>query len=331
MAYAVGQTNIHVEADGLKAHLDMYGRVMRMSVEQVLKQQARLVCQDVLSLELPYIDPGGGERGIRNDALEKGENSLKADLKRIFRPLGKASWEDIAQKGDYGVFNAWIADANKVGRDVPSWLQNQSVVGVGEWDRFQSLYSKNESPYGKFAGVVDFSAANAGEGQIKTIHTKARGGDRVRNYKRNIKLYSRDKTHFVSDLDAKLTAYSRRVEKRIGTLKGGFYDAGSKLGRIRANAWIKDNSAGNGILDTNNLKFDSEKSITVGNKSHYYMTIPPGSDRWRLIYSIRAKKMRDSMAMALTRRSKGDLQTLEKLIKETKSDAFLIQGRDDPF
>lgn len=329
MAVLVAETNIKVDASGFKAHLDQYRRVMRMSVEGVLKQQARLVCQDVLSLELPYVGNGGGERGIRNDALEKGFNSLMADLNRIFEPLHQASWEDVAQKGDYAVFNAWISDSKANNKPLPDFLADQVTVGVGEWERFQSLYSKGQSHWGKNHDMVDLSTANASEGQIKSIHIAARGGKRVKDYKRNIKAYG--KVHFVSGLEKKLTVYARQAKLRIGTLKGGFYAAGSQLGRIKANNWIKDNSGGNGILETNNLKYDSEKSITVGNVNHGYMTIPPGYDRWKLIFSIRAKKMRDTMALVLTRRAASDASKLQELINETKVSGLRITGVDDPF
>lgn len=329
MAYLVPQTNIRVDASGFQAHLDQYRKVMRMTVDNVLKQQARLVCQDVLSLELPYVGNGGGDRGIRNDALEKGENSLMADLERIFEPLYKASWEDVAQKGDFSVFSAWVSDSKAEKRDLPDFIKDSSTVSIGEWEKFQARYGNSPSPWGKHSGLLNFSAVNASEGQIKSIHIAARGGTRVANYKRNIKAHKN--VYYVSGLEKKLKSYARRAKLRIGTLKGGFYAAGAMLGRMKANAWIKDNSAGNGILEMGNLKFDSEKSITVGNVNHGYMTIPPGYNRWKLIYSVRARKMRDTMARSLTRKAGGDLQKLTQLVEQTKVAGLQIQGQDDPF
>jgi hypothetical protein len=260
------KVGVTVDERQLKKHFEVFAKVMGKSVAVVIKEQARLFCQDMLNYTLPVEgnSPGGGA-GITGQAKQEGMDRVEADIQKVFEPLGYASFKSIANADDLGLFTAWLRERRAMPRVIlPDFLKN---ANADLWDssmmyeRFKK-FARNiggHSPTVTHLGTDNLSQAYTGN--IQGLHEAARRGPR------NYKVSDKFKPYFIADYPSKVVPYIKKVQQRVGKLKAGWYTAGSQLGKIKAPAWVIGNQWGTGIL-VNQLANTTSPSITVGNSAH---------------------------------------------------------------
>jgi hypothetical protein len=316
--------DIRCEADGLREHLNMYVNVLKNNVQKMLKNQASLMCEDMLDYTIPWDGGMGNKNGRTLGAKKVGENSLGVDIDRLFAPLSIASYGDIARLGSYGIFVAYAQDRKD--RGIPGPLGSGGLTGIGEWNKFQSTYSGEESFFDE-KQTPHYEAAYGGNSAIAAAHNLMRGGSRVPNYKNNMK--GKYDVFLVMDAHNKVESYKRKVEKRVGTLKAGWVTAGYAVNAARkfnAPAWIVGNQWGSGIM-INELGNKSSPAISIGNKAHGKLTGGVGYTAWHYALQYRASAIRQTVNRALATKTPKTIQEATKWIEQ--SGQFTIN--ENPF
>lgn len=316
------KTNVKIDASGLSRHMMAYAAVMGKAMSDVVRQQSGLLCQDMLDYTLPFDGRPSKDAGIGKTAQAFGQRHLEGDIDRIFRPLYKATYGDIANQQSPSVFAAWVAEKKSHNESLPWFLKSYAGGGYGDWVTFQEKYQGKGRTRKKQA---DFSGAYSSDSFIKTTFVQTRGGDSVPNYSKNIK--KSNKVFFVGEFDAKMKNLKRTQDKKVGRLKSGWYEAGLILGRkMKAGNWITQNASGNGIVidESNNLK---SPAITVGNKIQLLMNQEPASSLWKVAVNYRGFSMRNQILYKLKRQRRMSGSRFQKLINELGiADGFEVKN-----
>jgi len=108
--------------------LDQFAKQVGGDLEQIGREQMRLMCRDAMTFTPPM--PKGGGRGLLDAARRAGANKLGNDVKRIFIP------QDAPVKGK-SVFLRQIVNAVKLGRGVEGgfgaeWLEVYTSQTAGK-------------------------------------------------------------------------------------------------------------------------------------------------------------------------------------------------------
>jgi hypothetical protein len=324
----VASVNVVVDVDGLNKTMLLYVNALGSNIEKVFKRQARLLCQDMLDYTMPYDPdpPESGTRAGRNGAAhERGIKSMEADLDYLFAPLAIASYGDIARTDNYGIFVAWLQDRRERGVQLPHGFKD-GLGGVGEWQKFQSTYIADES-YFTEEQTPSYDAIYGGS-SIESTHVKMRGGTRTKDYKEHIR-DSHD-VFLVAGYDKKMAAYKKKVAKRVGALKAGWYSAGMAIGdaKLSAPSWIIGNQWGTGIME-NQLASRPILSITVGNSLQQdLMTKPRGVNEWQRGLSHRAYSIRNELAKRL---GNSKSEKIEAAIAKLEASGNFDVSTENPF
>jgi len=316
------KTNVKVDATGLSKVMVAYAAVIGRAMGEVVRQQAGLLCQDMLDYTLPFDGRPTNDGGIGKAALAFGEKHLDHDIDSIFRPLYKATYGDIAGQSSPSVFAAWTEEKKRHNESLPWFLKKSYAGGVGDWIKFQDDYKGKGRTRKKSA---DFTGAYSSDSFIKTTFVSTRGGTSVPNYSKNVK--KSDKVYFVGEFDAKMKNLKRTQEKKVGRLKSGWYEAGLMLGRkMKAGNWITQNASGNGIL-LDKSRNTSSPEVTVGNKIQMLMNQEPAASLWQVARNRRAYAMRNHILQKLKRQKGMSGQRFEKLIQELEiQDGFEVKN-----
>ena len=232
---------VKVDYTEFAKHLALYMMVMRKSIADVVKQQARLFAKDMCDFTPPFsgTQPAiskGGEGGFGNKARNKGRDAVNRDIRKIFAPLAQAPAAGVAAAGNVGVLNAWVNAKLKLPAPhqpeyIFKMIAERGVIGQGEFDYFKRIEAKHSTPRTRFL-------MGTTEGSIRTIHEQRRG-------KPSYKVYETSKTEKVYVDDWKpVERYIRKVQQRVGKLKSGWYYAGLNLGKMPTSAWIANQGAG---------------------------------------------------------------------------------------
>jgi hypothetical protein len=260
------KVGVTVDERQLKNHFSAFAKVMGKDVAVVIKDQARLFCQDMLDYTLPVEGnkPGAG-KGTTSSAKQEGMDRVEADIEKVFAPLGYASFKSVANANDLGIFTAWLRERRAMPKVIlPDFLKD---ANTDLWDtshmfeRFKK-FARNidkHSPTVTNQGLDNLSQAYTGN--IQGLHEAARLGPRNYRIKKSFKPY------FIADYPTKVVPYIKKVQQRVGKLKAGWYTAGSQLGKIKAPSWVIGNQWGTGIL-INQLSNTNAPSVTVGNSAH---------------------------------------------------------------
>jgi len=226
---------VKVDYTQMAKHLALYALVMRMSIADVVKQQAGLFAKDMCDFTPPFsgAEPAiskGGEGGFGSKAKKKGQNAVSRDVRKIFAPLEQAPAAGVAAAGNLGVFSAWVNAKIKLPPPhypdyVFKMFDKGRIMGQGDFEYFKQVESKHGTRRTRF-----FMGTT--EGRIKAEHERRRG-------KKSYKVYETDKTEKIYvDNWKPVDAYIKRVQQRVGKLKSGWYYAGLKLRPMPTSAWI---------------------------------------------------------------------------------------------
>lgn len=240
------QKGVHVDAKLFATHVALYCQVVRKTMAEVVKEQARLLARDACDFYPPFSGSApqvtkGGEGGFGNKAREKGRSAVNRDIRKIFAPLDQAPGGLIAAKGNAYIFHLWVeSKMNKNPPSLPSWIIDESnatggLFGLDIYKRFV------ESRHGNFSGD-GYLLTQESEGQIAAIHRVVRGSPHYRVSK------NRKPDFYIHDWSL-VEKHIKKTQQRVGKLKSGWYHAGLKLGPMPTSAWIKDQGSSNAICD----------------------------------------------------------------------------------
>jgi len=238
------QKGVHIDASLYATHVAMFSQVMRKTVAEVVKDEARLLARDACDLFPPFsgAEPQitkGGEGGFGNKARDKGRAAVNRDIRKIFAPLAQAPAGLVAQRGDIGIFDAWIRAKMKTPPPhQPAWLfdlfnKNGGLVTIEDFNLFL------DKRHGNFSGKGNIML-NESEGQIGAIHRLIRGQPSY-NVGKN-----RKPEVFVRDWKM-IENYIKKTQQRVGKLKAGWYWAAKKLGSVPQSKWIEGQGSSNAI------------------------------------------------------------------------------------
>lgn len=328
MSYRPGYTvtnvavDVFVDVDGLNDIIQLYVKAFGGRVAKFLKSQARLLCQDMLDYTVPFSpDPPTRRAGRNAMARLKGVKSMESDIDRVFQPLARAGWADIAAVDDFGIFNTWLSARRKEGYSIPSKFEGGNG-SFYDWQAFQDKW-RGEEGFFHEDQKPDFSAVRGGS-SIESAHNSVRIKGSA-NYKRKMK--HSGTVFLVADM-SDVASYKKRVGLRVGKLKAGWYSAGMAVndGKLSAPAWIIGNQWGTGTME-NRLSQRPVMSITIGNKAHPQMTTEPGYSMWKYAVSHRAYVIRETIARKL---SNSKPERVEKVIKDLENTNY-FEIEQDPF
>lgn len=316
MAQLVAIKDLKVDTKGFKDTMRVYAAAINRKGGMVVKQQAGLLASDLLNYTLPVEGTGGGRKGVSKAAQGVGIKTLTRDVESIFKPLHKASYEDIAAQPDYSVFVAWAQDRWRHQKKAGLKRDNINMEG---WAAFQQKHK------GVSVSNANFTGVNKGETFIRNTHVALRGGHDVQNYSWNVK--KNKTTYFLDNGEAKIGAYLKEASKRVGRLKSGWAEACRALGRKPDSAsWIDRNQSGNGYaVDESNST--TAPAVTVANRIHFLMGRGAGTTLWKSAFQYRAYAMRNKIAHELTKKAQGDPKRLTQLIEDLRlpPDQYMMQ------
>jgi hypothetical protein len=308
MAFAISvQKGVRIDASLYATHVAMYSQVMRKTVAEVVKDEARLLARDACDLYPPFSgsEPQitkGGEGGFGLKARNKGRAAVNRDIRHIFAPLAQAPAGLVAQRGNLGIFDAWVrAKASKPPPHSPAWLfdtfNTSGMVTQADYDLFKEKRHGNLSSGGNIM-------LQESEGQIGAIHRFVRG----KNYKVS---KNRKPDFYVRDWKM-VERYIKTTQVRVGKLKAGWWYAGDKLGKMPQAKWISGQGSSNAIVQP--MLTGPSPSVRIGNsiaKSH--------SQGWHLFqkaWNHRGYAMRVKMLQTLSgKKNHGTLLQLTQKLK----------------
>jgi hypothetical protein len=302
------QKGVRIDASLYATHVAMFCQVMRKTVAEVVKDEARLLARDACDLFPPFsgAEPQitkGGEGGFGNKARDKGRAAVNRDIRKIFAPLAQAPAGLVAQRGDIGIFDAWIRAKMKTPPPhQPAWLfdlfnKNGGLVTIEDFNLFL------DKRHGNFSSKGNIMLQES-EGQISAIHRFVRG----ENYKVS---KNRKPDFYVSDWKM-VERYIKTTQVRVGKLKAGWWYAGDKLGKMPKAKWISGQGSSNAICQP--MLTGPSPSVRIGNsiaKSH--------SQGWHLFqkaWNHRGYAMRVRMLQTLSgKKNHGTLLEVTQKLK----------------
>jgi hypothetical protein len=311
MAFAISvQKGVRIDASLYATHVAMFCQVMRKTVAEVVKDEARLLARDACDLFPPFsgADPQitkGGEGGFGLKARNKGQAAVNRDIRNIFAPLAQAPAGLVAQRGNLGIFDAWVrAKANKPPPHAPSWLfdafKTSGMVTQADFDLFK------QKRHGNLAGAGNIMLQES-EGQIAAIHRMVRGPKHYYVGK------NRKPDFYVRDWKM-VERYIKKVQTRVGRLKSGWYWASKKLGPPSPpqSMWIEGQGSREAIVQP--MLIGPSPKVKIGNaiaKDH--------SQGWHLFqkaWNHRGYAMRVRMLKTLSgKKNHGTLLQLTQKLK----------------
>ena len=261
MAFAISvQKGVRIDAKLYATHVAMFCQVMRKTLAVVVKDEARLLARDACDLFPPFSgsEPQitkGGEGGFGNKARDKGRAAVNRDVRKIFAPLAQASGGLVAQRGDLGIFDAWIRDKmHTPPPHHPAWLfdlfqKNGGMVTQADFDLFK------QKRHGNLSGAGNIMLQES-EGQIGAIHRIVRGNKHYHVSK------NRQPDFYVSDWKM-VERYIKKVQTRVGRLKSGWYWAAKKLGKVPQSMWIEGQGSREAIVQP--MLTGADPKVRIGN------------------------------------------------------------------
>lgn len=262
---------VEVDAAAFIAHLHDFSLVMGKSFGEVVREQAGLFCQDMVKYTRPFTTPSKGNTA---DSKKVGLRNVNNSIYTIFRPLNRATKEQVASIGDPTVFKMWN---RRNGGD---------NVRKMRWEAFQAKYGGKKQV--QFIGAGDTS-------KMKGIHTSLRldaGRGGLKPSARKSK-----EPFAIVEKESDLKRYVREKQKQVGFLKSAYYHAAN---RIRSKetfpAWARISAASVNAIAIDEAGKPMMPEITVGNTIGNKLN---NESNLRMALNHRAYAMRVRMAAEL--------------------------------
>ena len=260
------RTNVKVDDLQFQRHVALYLLVMNKDMALGITKIAQLLCKDMVNYTPPFsgAQPSSGDKGDNGFGLrarDKGRAAVSRDVRKIFAPFEQAPAATVANYGDVGIFEQWINAKRKLpAPHYPGYVfemveRTGGFVTDADFKRFQKAEQSKGGQSARLNTQVD-------EGWIKTNHVSRRGptGD---NKPYNVKTSLKNDILYVQPW-AMVEKYIKKVQRRVGRLKSGWYACYKALGGKKGSGWIAAQGSSEMILvkDMGNLL---SPKITVGN------------------------------------------------------------------
>lgn len=303
------QKNVRIDSTQLNKHIGAWAKIMGLTVQEALKDQARLLCLDMLDVTPPYqgSSPQTSSKGGRTlDAREKGKNLVTRDIYRIFKPLRHADGKMIANEGKVQLLSAWLEDKARHSNVSPGsllskWVDRRAFITQYDVDLFQRQMG--------ISGAYRSFDTTVGAQTVPMIHKAVRGQPWY-------KVSDNVQPTFVQDYDS-VEYYVKKKQSRVGYLKSGWFWAGKNIQQVSSPVrgtrskklpsfpdihWISKHDYNTDILKDNTSN-PTVKKITIGNKIG---KLDYRYSQFKMAIDHRAYAMRMEMGNAL----KGDMALL---------------------
>lgn len=243
---ATAQRDVRVDNTELRKAIAVYSSVVKKTLANVVREQARLMCRDMVDFTPPFeAKPStGGQsvgKGFTLKARNKGRASVDRDIRKIFAPLPQAQAGSVAKYGTPSVFAAWMDEKMKLPEPhQPDYIfkiakqQGVWLTSTTHWDFFKQVESGAKSRKATF-----YMQPNMGD--LERVHKRLRGNPhyRVNETKNSEKVYIDDFKMVVK--------YIKKTQQRVGKLKSGWWWAGQMLGKMRRADWISEQGSSTAI------------------------------------------------------------------------------------
>jgi len=271
--------NVQVDASALIGHLHDFALVMGKTMGEVVRDQAALFCQDMISYSRPFSGKTPGSGGTKG-AKDTGDNNVKQSIRKIFRPVELATKEQIAAVGKYEVFKLWTK------------RKGEKVQGKGKalrWQQFQEKFGGGPSMV--FVDSGDLATMGRIHRSLRTDNGHGSLSGVARGAKQPFAIVAKDKD---------IERYIRQEQKVVGTLKSAYYFAGVRIrGKIKAPAWAKQAGGQENTIAQDKTAQPMKPEVTVGN----LIGGKAGNDKFvKMAISHRAYAMRVKMAAELNKK-----------------------------
>jgi hypothetical protein len=224
-------------------HLEAYSKVMGKSMGEVAQQQAGLFCKDMIGYSRPFDKKNNKGSGATSAAKSFGESNVANSIRKIFRPIEKATKAQIADINRYDVFKMW----NK--------RKGESGQTKRHWKQFQPKFFKGGSY--TFIEPGQLGAMGALHKRLRTDDGRGSLTDEARNAKQPFAIVAKD-----SDIQK----YIKQKQKDVGYLKSAYWFASQSIGaKITAPAWVKKSDAARNAISIKEGQGTPAPSFTVGN------------------------------------------------------------------
>jgi len=259
---ATAQRDVRVDNAELRRAIAVYASVVKQTLANVVKEQARLMCRDMVDFTPPFESKPstGGQKvggGFTLKARNKGRASAERDIRKIFAPLPQAQAGTVAKYGNPSVFAAWMNQKMALPEPhQPGYIFDIAkrdgvwLTSTTHWDYFKQVENSAKSRKATF-----YLQPNMGD--LDRIHRRLRGSPhyRVNESKTSEKVYVED---------FKMVArYVKKVQQRVGKLKSGWWWAGHMLGKMRQAQWISEQGSSTAIC---NKQLTGDKpGVLIGN------------------------------------------------------------------
>lgn len=252
--------------------MGMYASMSKRTLPEVVRETARLFCQDMVNFTPPFSEAvmttrEGGVGGFGNKARDKGRTSVARDIDRIFMPLSEATARDVASANNPDMFREWISEKKQAD---PSYKGGKfaRIFNAPFWELSDKTLMAAMEKAQKASRTVHY-LGSASEDQLHAVHVDVRGGTDV-----PYKVYKSQRMREVWIVDNEgqrsVESYKKQVQKRVGRLKAGWYFAGVAMNSrglknpMPTSAWIAERGSGNAIAAVTSGEGDFR--VTVGNK-----------------------------------------------------------------
>ena len=255
------KTTVTVDTRGLNKAIRELAAVTDKTLDDVLKQQAKLAVKDAISLTPPFQKFGSA---TSRKHLKAGESAIERDLNNVFTPSNE-SFIDSAITANNGS-RRFITRKHR---------KKDGTVFLTDWAIASTSMSEME-PFHK-SRLRSGNASGRGRGRIKGGGKGTKDTGRWKEQHRMVVPYNN------------LAKYAKQIKARVGFAKDGWSTAAYKLG-LKVQRWISRHDAPGGY-QAKLGKGVREKFIQFSNAVSYIKDTGLESRILKQVYANRQKRM----------------------------------------
>lgn len=280
------KTTVSVDTRGLNKAIRELAAVTDKTLDETLKQQAKLAVKDAISLTPPFQKFGSA---TSRKHLKAGESAIERDLNNVFTPSNESFIEAAiaANKGS----RRFITRKHRK-KDGTVFLTDWAIAStsIGEMEPFHKSRLRSGNSGGR------------GSGRIKGGGKGTKDIGRWKEQHRMVVPYEN------------LKKYAKQVKDRVGFAKDGWSTAAYKLG-LKVQRWIARHDAPGGY-QAKLGKNVREKFIQFSNAVSYIKDTGLEARILKQIYANRQKRMESQVKRIFRASAAGKLSsTAAKFVK----------------
>jgi hypothetical protein len=255
------KTTVTVDTRGLSKALRELAAVTDKTLDETLKQQAKLAVKDAISLTPPFQKFGSA---TSRKHLKAGESAIERDLNNVFTPSNESFIESAITANNGS--RRFITRKHR---------KKDGTVFLTDWAIASTSMSEME-PFHK-SRLRSGNASGRGRGRIKGGGKGTKDTGRWKEQHRMVVPYNN------------LAKYAKQIKARVGFAKDGWSTAAYKLG-LKVQRWISRHDAPGGY-QAKLGKGVREKFIQFSNAVSYIKDTGLESRILKQVYANRQKRM----------------------------------------